>query len=154
MPDIHVVQTGNMKSPNHKEWYSYKYHINMKNAFTLLEMLVVIGIIAILVGMGTVYYSSAQKKARDAKRAADLKALQNAMEQQYAVCGVYDTDFTNGITCASPSVTILSSSDVPKDPLNSGSNVYSYNGTPTTTSYDIQALLETTGSYIHVKNQQ
>lgn len=56
-----------------------------KNGFTLLEMLIVISIIAILVGMGTVSYSTAQKKARDAKRKADLHAMQNALEQCYAV---------------------------------------------------------------------
>jgi len=40
----------------------------MKRAFTLLEILVVIGIIAILVGLGSVSFSTAQKKARDTKK--------------------------------------------------------------------------------------
>lgn len=59
--------------------------MKLKKAFTLLEMLVVIGIIAVLVGMVTSSYSTAQKKARDAKRQADLKAFQNALEQCYSV---------------------------------------------------------------------
>ena len=35
--------------------------------------------------MGTVSYTTTQKKARDAKRKADLHAFQNALEQCYAV---------------------------------------------------------------------
>jgi len=57
-----------------------------KFGFTLLEMLVVIGIIAILVSMGFVSYSSAQKKARDAKRKLEMGAIRNAMEQYYSLC--------------------------------------------------------------------
>jgi len=89
-----------------------------KFAFTLLEMLVVIGIIAILVGMGLVSYSTAQKKARDAKRKQDLKAIQNGLEQYYSVCGYkYPTpqseSFTN-IICPTPSIAIMPT--VPVDP--------------------------------------
>lgn len=58
----------------------------LRKSFTLLEMLVVIGIIGVIVGMGFVSYSTAQKKARDAKRKEDLKAIQNAMEQYYSIC--------------------------------------------------------------------
>lgn len=96
----------------------------MKNrllrAFTLLEILVVIGIIAILVSLGAVSYSTAQKKSRDAKRKSDLKAIQNALEQYYSICGyVYPTPDTGNkvptsIGCASPSTTFMSL--VPTDP--------------------------------------
>ena len=58
----------------------------MKKSFTLLEMLVVIGIIAILVSLGFASYSTVQKKARDAKRQGDLKAIQNSYEQYYSIC--------------------------------------------------------------------
>ena len=58
----------------------------MKKSFTLLEMLVVIGIVAILVSMGFASYSTVQKKARDAKRKSDLKTIQNALEQYYSIC--------------------------------------------------------------------
>lgn len=58
----------------------------MKKSFTLLEMLVVIGIIAMLVTLGFASYSTAQKKARDAKRQGDLKSIQSAYEQYYSVC--------------------------------------------------------------------
>lgn len=88
------------------------WKLKISKAFTLLEMLVVIGIIAIVVSMGFVSYSTAQKKARDARRRSDLKAIQSALEQYYSVCGyVYPTPDSSqvptSIACASPATTIM-----------------------------------------------
>ncbi|MCX6792388.1 MAG: type II secretion system protein [Candidatus Gottesmanbacteria bacterium] len=55
-----------------------------KRGFTLIELLIVIAIIGILVSVSVASYSSAQKKGRDARRLADMKAVQNAFEQYYA----------------------------------------------------------------------
>jgi len=55
-----------------------------EKGFTLLELLVVIGIIAMLVSMLSVSYSSAQKRGRDSRRRSDTKAMQDALEQYYA----------------------------------------------------------------------
>lgn len=52
--------------------------------FTLLELLIVIGIIGVLVALATVSYSSAQKSGRDSKRKQDMVAIQNALEQYYS----------------------------------------------------------------------
>lgn len=91
-----------------------------KKSFTLLEMLVVIGIVAILIGMATVSYSTAQKKARDSKRKSDLKTIQNALEQYYSVCGYqYPTpqgNSFNNIYCPNPTQGILPTA--PVDPKN------------------------------------
>lgn len=62
-----------------------------RSGFTLLELLVVISIIGILVAMGAIAYSTAQKKGRDARRQADMKAYQNAQEQYYAQNTAYAT---------------------------------------------------------------
>jgi len=51
-----------------------------KRAFTLIELLIVITIIAILATLIFVNVASARKKARDAKRKADLKNIQTALE--------------------------------------------------------------------------
>lgn len=48
--------------------------------FTLIELLVVMAIMSILVGVGINTFSIAQKKARDAKRKADLRTIQTALE--------------------------------------------------------------------------
>jgi len=107
--------------------------LKISRGFTLLEMLVVIGIIAVLVAVGTSSYSTAQKKSRDARRKTDLKTIQNAFEQYYSVCG-YSYPAPSGgsvptsIACANPPATIMTS--VPVDPK-SGTR---YTMTQTTTS--------------------
>jgi len=58
-----------------------------KKGFTLFELLVVISIVGVLVGLVTISFSSAQKRARDARRRDDLQALQKALEQYYALSG-------------------------------------------------------------------
>ena len=123
-----------------------------KKGFTLLEMLVVIGIIMILVGMVSSSYATAQKKARDSRRKTDLSAIQNAMEQYYSICGyVYPTSpVTYGIICLSPSTAIMPT--VPKDPLTTP-----YVPTPATaTNYVIctNGKLETEAAPYCVSSQQ
>lgn len=139
----------------------------MKRAFTLLELLVVIGIIAILISLGAVSYSTAQKKARDAKRKTDLHAIQNTLEQYYSVCTtnpyIYPSlsgDLSGALSCATPSMTFT----YPVDPLGSK---YRCVGTCDSTQYTICPpvvrtghMLEaddtcpTTGTVCCVSNQQ
>jgi len=61
--------------------------MKQKGGFTLFELLVVISIVGVLVGLVTISFSSAQKRARDARRREDLQALQKALEQYYALSG-------------------------------------------------------------------
>lgn len=65
--------------------------------FTLIELLVVISIIAILITLGFTSFSSAQKKARDAKRKSDIRDIKNALEQYYSLCG-FQYPLPNGNT--------------------------------------------------------
>jgi uncharacterized protein (TIGR02145 family)/prepilin-type N-terminal cleavage/methylation domain-containing protein len=51
-----------------------------KKAFTLIELLVVIAIIGILATLAVVALQQARSNARDAKRMADMKQIQTAME--------------------------------------------------------------------------
>jgi len=62
--------------------------------FTLFELLISISIIGILVALGTVAYSNAQKKARDARRRQDLRGMQTVMEQYYS-----DNDYVYDASC-------------------------------------------------------
>ncbi len=55
-----------------------------REGFTLLELLIVIGIIGVLMALATVAYSSAQVSGRNARRKQDLVAIQNALEQYYS----------------------------------------------------------------------
>lgn len=56
-----------------------------KRAFTLVEMLVVISIIGVLSTIVFSSFSQSRERARVAKRVADLKQVQNALEFYYAV---------------------------------------------------------------------
>lgn len=76
--------------------------------FTLLELLVVIGIIGILVSIGTISYTSAQQRARDSRRRSDVAAIGKALEQYYSQnSSTYPTDtnctgYASYLTGASP----------------------------------------------------
>lgn len=52
----------------------------LNNAFTLIEMLVVISLIGVLAGLAVVSYGAAQKQARDTTRKSDMKQYQTALE--------------------------------------------------------------------------
>lgn len=128
----------------------------MKKSFTLLEMLVVIGIVAILVSMGFVSYSTAQKKARDAKRQSDLKTAQQIMEQCYSVnnfqypsIGAGSTTGSIKATCPAPNDTITFTIT---DPLNNATYKYTY--TTSSSAYSITAGLETNSTPFSISNQQ
>ena len=54
-----------------------------QKGFTLIELLVVIAIIGLLSTLAVVSLNSARQKARDAKRIADVKQIQTALELYY-----------------------------------------------------------------------
>lgn len=119
----------------------------LKNiGFTLLEVLVVIGIIAIILGLGTASYSTAQKKARDAKRKIDLRNVQKGLEQYYVICNYKyptpATGLTNAIICLNPSIVILNATEMPIDPKTKNK----YNMTGDGDSYSICAPTISAGS--------
>ena len=58
---------------------------NMKQkAFTLIEVLVVVGIIGILASMGVASYTRALRNGRDARRKSDMRDVAAALEQYWA----------------------------------------------------------------------
>lgn len=85
-----------------------------RQGFTLIELLVVIAIIGILSSVVLASLNSARKKGRDARRVADVKQLQLALELFYDANGAYP---------ATTSVALLVDNGyiatIPTDPTNS-----------------------------------
>jgi len=117
----------------------------MKKGFTLIELLIVIAIIGILAAALLVSLGGARKAGRDARRAADLRTVQNALELYYNVNAYYPTATTwSGLETALE-VPALGISNIPLDPSNAGSYVYGYcpESAASPQTYVLGAKLET-----------
>lgn len=78
-----------------------------EKGFTLIELMVAIAIVAILAVVGLVVYGDVQKKARDARRTQDIRAIAEAMETNKPVGGVNytkpdDSWFAGGVIPTDP----------------------------------------------------
>lgn len=67
-----------------------------KQGFTLIELLVVIAIIGLLSTLSILALNQARARARDAKRIADVKQIQTALELYYNEAGQYPASVTPG----------------------------------------------------------
>ena len=114
----------------------YFHEKKNKKGFTLIELLVVIAIIGILATIVLVSLNTARAKARDTRRASDLRQIALALELSYdannsypvlAVCGAIPAALaTDGYLAA-----------IPTDP---GTGSYTYGGSAAT--YIIRAVME------------
>ena len=73
--------------------------MKIRKGFTLIELLVVIAIIGILSTLAVVALNNARQKARDAKRIADIKQVQTALE-------LYFTDNQTGYPVQATAITL------------------------------------------------
>ncbi len=145
----------------------FKEIFNTKKGFTLIELLVVISIIGLLASIVMASLNSARKKARDARRIADLNQIKLALEMYFdsnryypqSNCGwdcngyrySYDSSWNSLAVDLAPYISNLS-----KDPINStcppwNNNCYSYSygnvGRNTyPPQYDLTAQLEDTSN--------
>lgn len=62
-----------------------------KRGFTLVELLVVVAIIGLMAAVALVALNSARAKARDARRVADIRQVQTALEMYYMDANGYPT---------------------------------------------------------------
>ena len=88
--------------------FEYKMFKN-KKGFTLIELLVVVAIIGILASIILASLNSARKKGRDARRIADIKEIQLALELYFDAYRDYPTTLSS----LAPNYIPV----VPKDPL-------------------------------------
>jgi len=115
-----------------------------QRGFTLIELLVVISIISILIAMGTVSFTTAQRNGRDSKRQADMKSTQNAFEQYFSQNSAYPTNCNAG----SSEITSVMPNGRPSGPRPSEEYTWAcpISGTTAGTSYCVCASLEKVGT--------
>jgi prepilin-type N-terminal cleavage/methylation domain-containing protein len=112
---------------------------NKRKGFTLIELLVVIAIIGILATLAVVSLQNARKNARDAKRIADVRQMQTALELYFNDWQTYPqaSIITAGNIASGSSVYMATvpTAPTPADGTCSTSNPYAY--TTSTASYSI-----------------
>lgn len=118
----------NIKSMSTK--LTLKAAIRERNAFTIVELLIVIVVIAILTAITIVAYNGMQARAQDSQRLSVMNSLKKSIEEYYILngnypeCGNYSCTSTGSVGDIS---TLPISFKVPKDPKNvNGSWGYYY----------------------------
>ncbi len=111
-----------------------------RKGFTLVELLIVIIIIALLVGIGSFTYVTAQQRGRDSRRKSDLQAIKAALElSRQDASGFYP----NSLASLAPTYIKI----VPQDPKTASGYIYTpqpTNCTTACTNYYLQTTLENT----------
>lgn len=109
-----------------------------RKGFTLIEVLVTVSIIAILSSIGLATFTNSQKRARDARRQADLESVRSALElyrSDNPTLG-YTTpagaDGTNAKYSNLGALLTTYLSALPQDPKNVSPYQYTYAGGGTT----------------------
>ncbi len=123
--------------------------------FTLIELLVVIAIIGIIASMVLIGLNSTRRLGRDARRIADVRQIQTALELFFNTCGTYPGGVPAGTNlppeCTSVTHPAMMAgvgpwniTTIPKDPLHQWD--YGYCSTGGGSNYTLGSQLEDTGN--------
>ena len=110
-----------------KSWSLFSIRDNQRvdqrvSAFTLIEMMIVIVVIAILIGMLLPSFRGTQDEAAEQRARSELRTLATAIESYY----LHNTNTLPTTLSALTSATPRIVSSIPDDPFRAGSNDYSY----------------------------
>lgn len=127
-----------------------------KNAFTLVELLVVISIVGILASILLVSFVGTQKQTRDTQRKSDIKQYLTSLENFGSKTnGLYPVESVI-VSASSILCRDLSMTNCPSDPKNVQDSSFDYKyqsdgtatgGAPSATQYVLWAKLENTTDY-------
>lgn len=116
------------KIPSGKRWQSS----TNSAGFTLIEIIVVTGIIGLLAALVMASLNLSRVKSRDARRQEDLHEVETALEIYHNEKGAYPAVFDTWLystDAANPWIIDLGTNyipEVPKDPRNKGNQIYRY----------------------------
>ena len=126
---------------------NYKF-LNSKKGFTLIEILIVVAIIGLLASVVLVGLGAFRTRGRDARRIADLRETQNALELYYTKSQRYPA-LAGGDTWASLTSSLVNAgigvSSVSSDPLYPD-KAYRYGVSADGQNYVLAATLEDGGN--------
>ena len=91
--------------------------ITKEKGFTLIELLVVIAIIGLLSTLSVVALNNAREKARNARRVADIKQVQTALELYYNDNNIYPSSVNFDGTSSIATGTVTYMTVVPSNPM-------------------------------------
>lgn len=96
----------------------------LRTGFTLVEILIVVSIIGLLASIVLVGLGSFRARGRDARRVADVREIQNALELYYGKVGLYPAGNWSGLKqiLVDAEIGVTTISDDPSG----GSNHYQY----------------------------
>jgi len=118
-----------------------------QKGFTLIELLVVVAIIGLLASIVLASLTTARQKGRDARRLADLKEIQSALELYYSDHNVYPTSASQATAATALSALVSGGymSVVADDPLGGSYHyVYIAPAATVTSKYCLGSILEST----------
>ncbi len=127
--------------------------INNQPGFTLIEIILVLGVIAILLTLSIVSLTGVRQNSRDTERLSNIKEIQAALELYRASEGSYPTYVTPGDSLSSSNGSSTYMMLVPHNPpltstLNCTNSDYVYTQTNGGTSYTIEFCLEKSSGYL------
>lgn len=115
-----------------------------KSAFTLIEVVVVVSIIALISSVVFFSLSGSQQKERDAKKISEVLQLQTALENYKRAEGVYPSTITLGQPLVGLTTGITFLSKIPVAPTGETCAVsqYSYSYSTTTKEYSLSFCIK------------